>query len=92
VLVFIAVGGYEIRAVRRAIDADFAFGAAADGANLLALGGTEALGFALLADRTGHGISLGVEQSCRIRCGGGKDKRAPRKAAMNFEFARYASN
>jgi hypothetical protein len=58
--VLVAVSGYEIRTVRWAIDSDFALGAATDGADLLALGGTEPLGFALLADRTGHGVSLSV--------------------------------
>jgi len=40
-----------------AIDRDFALGAAANGADLFALGGAEAGGFALFTDRAGHGIS-----------------------------------
>jgi hypothetical protein len=57
VLTFISVGGDEIGAVRRAIDRDFALGAAANGANLFPLGGAEASGFALFADRTEHRVS-----------------------------------
>src|SRR5258708_2368975 len=63
VLVFVAVGGDEIGAVRRAIDRDFTLGAAANGADLFALGGAEASGFALFADGTGHGISSARQDS-----------------------------
>jgi hypothetical protein len=56
-LVFIAVGGNEKGAVRRAIDSDFALGTAANGTDLFALRGAETSGFALVADRAGHGFS-----------------------------------
>ena len=56
--VFIAVRRDKIRTVRRAIDGDFTFRAAAHGADFLPFGGTEPLRLALLTDRTGHGISL----------------------------------
>ena len=56
--VFVTVSRDQIRAIGRAVNADFALRAAADGADFLALGGAEARGFALLADRTRHGVSL----------------------------------
>src|SRR5712692_7274680 len=55
--VFVAVCREEIGAIGRAIDGDLAFGAAADGADFLALSGAEALCFALFTNRTGRGIS-----------------------------------
>jgi hypothetical protein len=58
VIVFVAVCGDEISAVGRAIDGDFAFGAATNGADLFGLCGTEASGFAFLADGTDHKNSL----------------------------------
>ena len=56
-LAFVAMSGDEIGAVGRAVDGDFALGAAADSADFLRLGGAEALSFALFANRTGHGRS-----------------------------------
>ncbi len=61
--VFVTVRSDEIRAIRRAIDSDFALGAATDGADFLALGRAEAGGFAFLTDRAGHGISLEPQDS-----------------------------
>jgi hypothetical protein len=57
VLVFVAMRGDQIRAIRGTIDGDFAFRSAADGADFLALGGTISGGFAFFTDRTGHEIS-----------------------------------
>ena len=54
VLVFVAMGGDQIRAVRRAIDSDFALGAAADRADFFAFCGTKSRGFAFFTDRTRH--------------------------------------
>ncbi len=56
-LVFVAVRGEEIGAIGRAVNRNFTLGAAADGANLFALGGAEAGGFALFANRAGHLVS-----------------------------------
>jgi hypothetical protein len=53
-LVFVAVGREEIGAVRRTVDGDFTFCAAADGADFFGFGRTEACGFAFLADWTSH--------------------------------------
>jgi hypothetical protein len=63
VLVFVAVRGDKMRAIRRAIDGDFAVGAATDGADFLSLGGAETLGFAFFTDRTGHEISCDSKDS-----------------------------
>src|SRR5438046_10392965 len=52
VLVFVTVGADKVRTVRRAGDRDFAFGAAADGANLFALGETETPDFPCFANWT----------------------------------------
>jgi hypothetical protein len=49
----VPVRGNQISAVSRAVDGNLAFGAAADGANLLRLGGTESRSFALLTDGAG---------------------------------------
>ena len=43
-----------MRAIRRAVDGDFAAGAAANGADGLALGWAKTIGFALFADWTRH--------------------------------------
>jgi len=61
--VLVTVGRNKIGAVGGAIDGDFALRAAADGADFFALGGTEAGGFALVADRAGHGISPGRQDN-----------------------------
>jgi hypothetical protein len=52
---FVAVSGEEIGAIRWAVERDFAFGAAAHGADFFGFGGAEAFGLAFLADGTGHG-------------------------------------
>src|SRR5713226_6911381 len=57
VLVFVAMGGDQIGAVRWAIDSDFALGAAADRADFFAFCGTKSCGFAFFTDRTGHRVS-----------------------------------
>jgi hypothetical protein len=54
-LVFVAVGGNQVIAVNRAIDGDFAFAAAADGADFFAFGGAEPFWFSLFTDGAGHG-------------------------------------
>jgi hypothetical protein len=54
VLFFVAVRGEEISAVVRAVERDFAFGPAADGADDFSLRGAEAPWFAFLTDRTGQ--------------------------------------
>jgi len=54
VLVFIAVSSEQLRAIRYAINGDFAAGAAADGADSFALSGTKTVGLALFANRTKH--------------------------------------
>ena len=56
-LVFVAVGSNEVRAIGRAIDGDFAPGAAADGTNLFAFGGAEAGRFAFFTDGAEHEFS-----------------------------------
>jgi hypothetical protein len=48
------MGGDEVRAIRRAVDGDFAAGAATDGADGFALGWAKTVGFALFADWTRH--------------------------------------
>ena len=50
------VGGDEIAAVGRAVKGDFAFDAAADGADFFGFGGAETFRLALLTDWTGHEI------------------------------------
>ena len=55
--VFVAVRGEEIGTVGRAIDGDFAFGTAANGADVFRLGRTKALGPSFFADWTGHRLS-----------------------------------
>src|ERR1700741_4130419 len=57
VLVFVAMGGNQVRAIDGAIDGDFTLRAAADGADLLALGGAKSGAFSFSANRTGHGSS-----------------------------------
>ncbi|PMX05627.1 hypothetical protein, partial [Pseudomonas sp. GW460-12] len=56
VLFLVAMGGEEIAAVGRAIERDFAFGAAADGADFFGFRRAKPLGFAFLADWTEHGV------------------------------------
>ena len=58
VLLLVAVGGEEIGAVGRAIEGDFALGAAADRADGLGFGGAEAARFTFLTDRTGQEAPL----------------------------------
>ena len=55
--VFVPVGRDQIGAIGGASDCDFALGSAANGANFFTLGRAETLGFALFADRAGHGVS-----------------------------------
>src|ERR1700733_3826844 len=50
----------EIRTVPRAIDSDFALSAAADGADIGVHAGTKSAGFANLAYRAGHSLSIEV--------------------------------
>jgi hypothetical protein len=52
--VFVAVGGDQIVTVDRTVDGDFAFAAAADGADFFAFGGAEAFWFSLFTDGAGH--------------------------------------
>jgi hypothetical protein len=54
VLLLVSMRGDEIGAVGRAVEGDFALGAAADGANGFGFGRTKAPGFAFLTDRTGQ--------------------------------------
>ena len=54
VLFFVAVRGDEVGAIGRAVEGDFALGAAANGANGFGFRRTEAAGFAFLADWTGQ--------------------------------------
>ena len=51
-LFLVAMRCYEIGAVGRAVESNFALGAAADGANGFGFRGTKAPGFAFLTDRT----------------------------------------
>jgi hypothetical protein len=60
---FVAVRGDEIRAVGRATDGDFAFRAAADGADFFALGRAVARSFALLTNRTIQAIPLNFAET-----------------------------
>jgi len=53
-LIFVAVSGDQVGAVGRAVEGDFAFGAATDGADGFGFGRAEAAGFTFLTDRTGH--------------------------------------
>src|ERR1700683_776167 len=54
---FPAVRGHQMRAVERTINRNLAFAATADGADLLAFRGTEALRRSLFADGTAHSSS-----------------------------------
>ena len=74
-LVFVAVSGDQIIAVDGAIDGDFAFAAAADGADFFALGGTEAFWFSPFTDGAGHGKQ-------NTPCSGKKQKRRSRLEAL----------
>jgi hypothetical protein len=49
------MGRKQVGAIDWAVDADFAFPAAANGADFLAFRGTKTLGFSLFTDRAGHG-------------------------------------
>jgi len=62
VLVLIAVRGGQVRAIRGAVDGDFAADAAADGADGFAFGGTEPIGLALFTNWTGHYGSLSAKR------------------------------
>ena len=53
-LLFVAMRGEEIGAVGRTVEGYFALGTAADRADGLGLGRTEAARFAFLTDRTGQ--------------------------------------
>jgi hypothetical protein len=53
-VVFVAVCGNEVSAIRRAVDRDFAPGAATDSADFFRFGRAKASGFAFLADGTSH--------------------------------------
>ena len=57
VLLFVAVGGEKIGAVGRAVEGDFALGAATDRADGFGLRRAEAPGFTFLTDRTGQRFS-----------------------------------
>lgn len=50
----VAAPGDQMRAIGGAVDRNFAFRAAADGADFFAFGGAEPLGRALLANGTAH--------------------------------------
>jgi hypothetical protein len=54
-LVLVAMGRKQVGAIDRAVDGDFAFPAAANGADFLAFRGTKTLWFSLFTDRAGHG-------------------------------------
>jgi hypothetical protein len=54
VLVLVAVSGDQVRTIKGAIDGDFAFFSAANGADFLAFRRTESLCFSLFADWAGH--------------------------------------
>ena len=54
--VLVAMSGEEIAAVGRAVEGDFAFGTATDGANFFRFSGAKALRFAFLTNWTGHGF------------------------------------
>jgi hypothetical protein len=56
--VFVAVRGDQVSAVGRTADSDLAFGAAADGTDFFAFGGTIPRSLAFLADRTVQTIPL----------------------------------
>src|SRR5438046_7603 len=86
-LALVPVRGNQISTVGRAVDGNLAFGAAADGANLLRLGGTESGSFALLTDCAGprhERLLNGQRQFRRIRRGGAKHKRASPAAQQAF--------
>src|SRR2546421_8447257 len=78
VLVFVTMGADKVRTVRRASDCDFALCAAADGANLFALGGTETPDFPFLTNWTRQNNSS-REPVRRIPC-------APRNAKSERAF------
>jgi len=60
VLFLVTMGRDQVGAVGRAVEGDFAFGAATDGADGFGFGRTEAAGLAFLTDRTGHGDPLNI--------------------------------
>jgi hypothetical protein len=65
---FVTAGGLEMLAIERAIDGDFAFGSAADGADFAADAGTMAPGASLLTDLTKdvhRRLSLSYHRSMR---------------------------
>src|SRR5256885_550670 len=77
-LVFVTVGADKVRTVERASDRDFTLCAAADGANLFALGGAETPDFSFLANWTRQNNSS-REPVRRIPCAtrNAKSARAP---------------
>ena len=81
VLVFVAMRGDQVRAIAGTIDADFALGAAADGADFFAFGRAEPDCFAFFTDGTRHDLSAALMESFTIRCTVEKNKAAAREAA-----------
>ena len=55
-VLLVTMGGDEISAFGRAIESDFALGAAANSADFFGLGRTEARGLAFLTDWTEHEV------------------------------------
>jgi hypothetical protein len=81
VLIFVAVRGEKVRTIRRAIDGDFASGAAADRADGFALGGTKPRAFSFFADRAGHRSSL-EDKDDQAEYAARKEKQSRRKIGL----------
>lgn len=75
VLVFIAMRGDQIAALRRAADGDFASRTAAERTDLFSFGRTVARRLALFTDWTVQTVPLERSQFCRIRRTARKAKR-----------------
>ena len=85
---FVAVRGEEVSAIGRAVDRDFALGAATDGADFFGFGRAKASGFAFLADGTGHKDSFCRSPfSCLVISG--LTAHPPRPKAPASEGGRY---
>ena len=83
-LILVAVGRDQVRAVRGTVDGNFALRATADGADFLALRRTKSCCFSFFTDRTGHsGPQSCTDKPAEYSRDGEKAKRLKDKTAAN---------
>jgi len=81
VFVFVAVRGEKVRAIRRAIDGDFAAGSAADRADGFALRRAKPRAFSFFTDRARHRFSL-EDKDDQAEYAARKEKQSRRKIGL----------